>query len=215
MKAGLTVVLLAVGALTTAWRSAAGQSTTAAALADALCSGLVEGLHPDPADSQTRFMTGMLAHHAQGLAMMELAVGKASNPDLRLLAMRILRNYEDECTTIQLWLHDHIQSTQPTVEISTSTADQFDPFNAPPALPTPQSMEDLERATGVEFDRRFLSEAVRHHAAAVFLVESLTASWEGAWDETILQVASSVQGEHAAYVARMSQMLRDASESIR
>src|SRR5688572_5812339 len=52
------------------------------------------------------FMTGMIAHHAQAIAMSRLARGREADPAVQRLASRIMNAQVDEISTMQQWLSD-------------------------------------------------------------------------------------------------------------
>ena len=54
--------------------------------------------------ADTRFMQGMIGHHAQALSMAALVPSRTSNPDLRLLAEKIDVSQRDEIATMRRWL---------------------------------------------------------------------------------------------------------------
>src|SRR5688572_16678757 len=55
-----------------------------------------------PAD--TKFMHGMIGHHAQAIEMVELLNTRSTNPDLKMLGLRIQVSQEDEIKMMQDWL---------------------------------------------------------------------------------------------------------------
>src|SRR5690606_24976147 len=75
-------------------------------------------MHYTPAD--VRFMTGMIAHHAQALVMAGLVPERSSNSSIRTLAARIINAQEDEIARMQQWLRERGQPV-PEVHIEGTT----------------------------------------------------------------------------------------------
>ncbi len=55
------------------------------------------------------FMNKMIVHHAQALVMSQIVPDRTTNPQLRLLASRIINAQVDEIATMQQWLSDRKQ----------------------------------------------------------------------------------------------------------
>src|SRR5271156_4155415 len=68
---------------------------------------------PDTAD--VKFMQGMIAHHAQALAMVSLIPDHTTRPELQLIGQRIKISQQDEIAFMQRWLKDR-QQVVPTVD---------------------------------------------------------------------------------------------------
>jgi uncharacterized protein (DUF305 family) len=60
-------------------------------------------------DADVRFMTDMIAHHAQALIMSRLAPENNASHTVQTLAARIINAQDDEIATMQKWLRDRGQ----------------------------------------------------------------------------------------------------------
>ena len=159
-------------------------------------------------EADTRFMTGMIGHHAQALVMANLAPTRAASPSLQTLAARIHNSQQDEIATMQRWLEDrgepvpevHIEGT----ELMVHGADHAMHM---PGMLTPEQMNELEQASGPEFDRLFLTYMIQHHQGAVSMVHDLFATDGAGNDEAVFKIASDVQVDQLTEIARMERML--------
>src|SRR5437762_254866 len=64
--------------------------------------------------ADTRFMQGMIGHHAQALEMVALIPARTSRAEMRLLGQRIDVSQRDEIKTIRGWLmarHEGVPDT--------------------------------------------------------------------------------------------------------
>src|SRR5690606_11323341 len=108
--------VLAAALATAACRGAARPSPEAPR-PGALSNAEIEALYRARLDSarmrfteaDVRFMTGMIAHHAQALVMAELAATHTTTPAIRTLAARIINAQKDEIERIQQWLRERGQ----------------------------------------------------------------------------------------------------------
>jgi uncharacterized protein (DUF305 family) len=159
-----------------------------------------------PAD--VRFMTGMIHHHAQAIAMSKLAPTHGASPSVQTLAARIINAQQDEIATMQRWLRDR---GQPVPELHVMGTEVMvhgaDHDMHMPGMLTPEQMRALDAARGAEYDRLFLSGMIQHHRGAVTMVHDLFATDGAGQDEAVFKFASDVQVDQNTEIARMEQML--------
>lgn len=157
-----------------------------------------------PAD--VRFMTGMIAHHAQAVLMSSWVPSRTDDPSLRTLAGRITNAQRDEIALMQRWLRDR---GRPVPEVG---PDGRMPGGAPhdahmAGMLTPEQLDELEAARGAAFDRLFLTYMIQHHQGAVTMVHDLFATDGAALDDLVFKLASDIQVDQRTEVARMQGML--------
>lgn len=161
-------------------------------------------------EADVRFMTGMVAHHAQAIAMSRLARPRGAGPAVQRLAHRIINAQVDEIVTMQQWLADR---QQPVPDA------RFDGAHAHhammPGMLTEAQMQELAAARGVEFDRLFLTYMIQHHRGAVAMVRELFGSYGAGQDEVVFKFASDVNVDQITEIARMEQMLDEMSPQPR
>jgi uncharacterized protein (DUF305 family) len=150
-------------------------------------------------EADVRFMTDMIGHHAQALAMAALAPGNGASPEILRLAERITAGQKDEIGTMERWLRDR---GKPLPEAHHGMHGRL-----MPGMLTDAQMEELERAKGPEFDRLFLTYMIQHHRGAVTMVKQLYGTQGAAQDDTVFKFANDVGVDQTTEIARMERML--------
>jgi uncharacterized protein (DUF305 family) len=171
-----------------------------------------------PAD--VRFMTGMIAHHAQALTMANLVPSRSASESVRTLAARIHNAQADEIAGMQRWLRNrnmpapelHELNGQVMVHAPSGLHDsmshgQHGDHATMPGMITPEQLAQLAAARGVAFDRLFLTFMIAHHNGAVSMVNELFATDGAGQDIDVYRFASDVQVDQRTEVARMQLML--------
>ena len=106
-----------------------------------------------PAGAYDRaFLTDMIGHHAMAVEMGEMAREKATHPELREAAEEIIRTQSAEIKRMRSWLRAWYGKRRVQPEMDHHEMAQ---------------MEELEGATGAEFEIRFLALMTAHHTQAV------------------------------------------------
>jgi uncharacterized protein (DUF305 family) len=155
-----------------------------------------------PAD--VRFMQGMIAHHAQALAMTALLSERTTRADMHLLAQRIDVSQKDEIALMKHWLERRNQVV-PDVDLAHAHHDMSS--HSMPGMLTPEQLADLAKANGSEFDRLFLQDMIRHHEGALVMVRDLLATNGAAQESEVFQFASDIEADQRAEIARMRALL--------
>jgi uncharacterized protein (DUF305 family) len=167
--------------------------------------------HNAPAQSDTgrvtaadiRFMSGMIGHHAQAIAMARMAPSHGASPTMLRLTERIINAQEDEIAAMQRWLRDHRQPVPEAVAHPESHGMHM------PGMLTDAQMRQLDAARGEEFDRLFLTYMIQHHGGAVAMASELFASYGAGQDEAVFKIASDINVDQTTEIARMQRMLAD------
>jgi uncharacterized protein (DUF305 family) len=154
-------------------------------------------------EADVRFVTGMIAHHAQAIVMARLAPTNGAGPTVRTLAARIINAQNDEIALMQQWLRDR---RQPVPEVHADPAHADHSMHMPGML-TPEQLQQLARAKGTEFDRLFLTFMIQHHRGAVTMVDELFKVGGAAQGEAVFKIANDVQVDQTTEINRMEQML--------
>ncbi|MFD0392819.1 DUF305 domain-containing protein [Streptomyces nogalater] len=105
------------------------------------------------------FAKGMIPHHQQALEMAELAVDRASSKRVKDLAARIEKAQDPEIRTLTGWLKAWGEQAPTGMDHSGHTGMS--------GMMSESDMAALKKATGKDFDKRFLSLMVEHHQGAV------------------------------------------------
>ena len=154
------------------------------------------------------FVTGMISHHAQALEMAELAPDRAAGRAVQVLSARVINAQMDEIVIFQQWLEDHGQPVpEPRPMPMRMTVGGVEHEMMMPGMLTEAQMAELERSTGTDFDRNFLTFMIQHHEGAVRMVDQLLASPGAAQDEMVFKFASDIYADQTAEIDRMQQIL--------
>ena len=153
------------------------------------------------------FMTGMISHHAQAIAMSRWAPSHGT-PVVRTLAARIINAQSDEIILMQQWLSDRLQPIpEPNPRGMTMNMNGMQHEMLMPGMLSEAQMQQLDRARGVEFDRLFLTFMIQHHKGAVAMVKELFNTYGAGQNEVVFKLASDVNVDQITEIARMERML--------
>jgi uncharacterized protein (DUF305 family) len=124
------------------------------------------------------FAQNMIPHHAQALAMSQLAAQRAVSPQVKDLAARIPVGQQPEIDQMSGWLrawHASVPATNnPMGGMEHGDMGQMDhdTGGAMPGMIFGDQMHQLEQATGPAFDRMFLQMMITHHQGAITIVQT-------------------------------------------
>jgi uncharacterized protein (DUF305 family) len=154
------------------------------------------------------FMTHMIGHHAQAIAMARWAPTHGASPAVQRLASRIINAQVDEIATMQNWLRDRLKPVPDATPMGMKmTMNGMEHMMLMPGMLTEEQMKELDAARGAEFDRLFLTDMIQHHRGAVSMVSKLFGSYGAGQDETVFKFASDVNVDQTTEIARMEKML--------
>lgn len=168
--------------------------------------------------ADVRFMQGMIAHHAQALAMTALLPARTNREVMRLLAQRIEVSQRDEIGLMQRWLDKRHESI-PTLDTRHDTSMHMMAMpgmnmgsvagsnTLMPGMLTPEQMAQLAKTTGTEFEQLFLRDMIRHHEGALVMVRDLVATNGAAQEPEVFQFASDIDADQRAEIMRMRALL--------
>jgi uncharacterized protein (DUF305 family) len=147
------------------------------------------------------YAVDMSMHHSQGITMADLAATQAGSSKVKSLAARIREAQAREVDRIAGWLNDWQSqgATMPPHGHSDEAPDV-------PGMMSVEEMAKLERVSGREFDRLFLSMMIRHHQGAIQLAQQQTA--RGASVEA-KRVAQNVKTTQSGEIREMKQLLTE------
>jgi uncharacterized protein (DUF305 family) len=149
-----------------------------------------------------KFMQGMIGHHAQAVEMVDLLNQNTTNPNMRMLGLRIKVSQDDEMNMMRRWLADHGAAIP-------GPHSHHEPGGFMPGMLTSEEMTQLANAKGVEFDRLFLQGMIKHHGGAITMVEELFNSPGAAQEGGIFAFASDVNADQRMEIDRMGAMLKE------
>jgi uncharacterized protein (DUF305 family) len=156
-------------------------------------------------EADIRFMSSMIAHHAQAIDIARWAPTHDAGRSLQVLAERVINAQKDEIALMQQWLRER---RLPVPEASATMTGAHHMHHMPGML-TPEQLQQLDQARGKEFDRLFLTFMIQHHQGAVTMVKELFGSHGAALDDTVFKLASDISADQTTEIDRMQQMLAD------
>ena len=159
----------------------------------------VEGVSYVEAD--VRFLQGMIPHHAQALEMTALVRQYATTDAVRQMALRMEISQRDEIALMETWLREHGESTE------MAGMGGMGGMHMMPGMLTPEQMNTLKNARGVDFDRYFLEYMIQHHQGAIGMVAELFNTSGAAQESTIFKFAEDVDADQLMEIERMQGIL--------
>lgn len=156
---------------------------------------------PTTRPGDAKFYQDMIVHHAQALVMVETALPRLSDTQVKSLASRIGDEQKPEILTMKTWLEEHKQSVPP--QATNPRLGDHD-HGGMPGMATPAQLAELGRATGVEADRLFLTLMTAHHQGALTMVGEHAKLPS---DEFVQEMANDINVSQDKQIRQMRTML--------
>jgi len=162
------------------------------------------------------FMSGMIPHHAQAVLIAGWAPSHGASEDVQRLCERIVVAQRDEIALMRNWLKDrHEQvpdsnATHMRMNMGGMTHDML-----MPGMLNDEELAQLDKSRGVEFDKLFLADMIKHHQGAVSMVNDLFGTNGAGQDEVVFRFASDVYADQTTEIDRMQKMLAAKSGEAR
>jgi uncharacterized protein (DUF305 family) len=161
-----------------------------------------------PDTNDVAFMQGMIAHHAQALAMVALIPTHTTRQEIQLIGERIKISQQDEIALMQHWLQSH---HEPVTVVDSNHIAHMPGMEGMtmmmPGMLTPDQMTQLAQAKGPAFDRLFLEGMIRHHEGAIKMVKDLLAIPGAGQAPEVFTFASGADADQRAEILRMRSVL--------
>ncbi|SBT43567.1 Uncharacterized conserved protein, DUF305 family [Micromonospora narathiwatensis] len=145
-------------------------------------------------NADIRFVTMMIPHHEQALVMARLVADRGQNPQLKIIADRILAAQEPEIKVLETWLTDR--------GLDRNSGGRHQHGMA--GIQSAEALELLTAARGADFDRMFVTMMIEHHQGAIDMAGEVLALGV---DGIINEMATSVIAEQSAEINRMREAL--------
>jgi uncharacterized protein (DUF305 family) len=158
-------------------------------------------------------MSGMIPHHAQAVLIAGWAESHGASASIRALTARIVVAQRDEIEFMQGWLRERGEAV-PDGDLANQSMPGMG-HHLMPGMLTPAELGELDRARGVEFDRRLLQAMIRHHEGAIAMVEKLFGSHGAAQDDNVFKFASDVHVDQITEIDFMTLMLAEITQGRR
>lgn len=212
VAAGLAVVVVAVVAFSLGRLSTLAEPT------------------PDNRSADAGFARDMQVHHLQGVELAMIVRDLTDDPDVRRLAYDIATTQSQQAGQMYGWLEEWDLSqagSEPSMTWMTrpplagsdehdghgaaatkAAASAHSPGGPMPGLATPEQIAEVQAATGVEAERRFLELMIAHHRGAVEMADAVLARAE---TRVVLRLAQSNVDSQTAEIELMQGMLAERS----
>jgi uncharacterized protein (DUF305 family) len=150
-------------------------------------------------DADAAFATGMIPHHGQAITMADLALDAATTTQVKDLAAQIKAAQDPEIQTMSGWLKSWGLPVSPAQGMDHAGMDH----EGGGMMPT-QQMDELEQATGADFDRMWLQMMIAHHQGAVTMARLELSTGSNA---QVKQLAQAVIDGQTKEIATMKALL--------
>ncbi len=160
-------------------------------------------------EADVMFAQGMIPHHRQAVAMSELALDRAEDPEVVALAEEISTAQEPEIQTMTAFL-EAWDAEVPTDDLSMDdmAMEGMDQEGTGPegmaGMMSPEDMAELESAQGAKFDQMFLQMMIEHHEGAVSMAETEVDEGE---NPAALDLAQTIIVTQESEIERMQGLL--------
>lgn len=154
-------------------------------------------------DADVSFATDMIPHHQQAVQMAELAADHAGSPEVKQLADDIAAAQGPEIDTMTGWLEAWGQEP-PSDSMDHGDMGHGDASGGMPGMMDAETMDELEQATGDDFDQLFLTSMIEHHEGAIEMARTEQANGE---NPDALELARQVEEDQLAEIEKMKDML--------
>ena len=162
-------------------------------------------------EDDVAFATAMIPHHAQALAMVDLARGRQLSADVQTLTEEIQGAQGPEIEEMVDWLtewdkpvpetmRDHVNAEDHGMSGHDKGADSTDM----PGMMTDEQMSELEETQGPRFETLWLEMMIEHHKGAIEMAKDEQS--EGVFAPA-KQLARSIETSQKAEIDRMIELL--------
>lgn len=154
------------------------------------------------------FASDMIQHHAQALAMVDLAAQRPLRPEVQELTEAIRDAQGPEIETMSDWLTDWDEDVPETIRDHANAGHDMGDMEGTdgdmPGMMTADDLSELEAASDADFEAMWLEMMVEHHEGAVEMaeVEQSEGQFAGARD-----LADDIVDSQTAEIATMEDLL--------
>ena len=165
-------------------------------------------------DADVAFAGDMIQHHAQALAMVDLAMDRPLDPEVEALAEDVRAAQAPEIEALAGWLtdwdeqipetiRDHVNAGHGAGDLSDSMEDVD--HGDMPGMMSPEDVDALENASDTEFQEMWLEMMIEHHEGAI---EMAKAEQEDGRYKPAVDLAGDIVDSQSQEVATMQDLLR-------
>lgn len=117
------------------------------------------------------FLQGMIPHHQQAVEMSQLAETRAASDQVKALARQIDAAQEPEIQTMTVLLQQ-FGAVVPAAEDHADMGHGGTDHGGMSGMMSASQMQQLEAATGADYDRLFLQMMIEHHRGAITMSQT-------------------------------------------
>ena len=114
--------------------------------------------------NEVMFAQMMIPHHQQAIEMSELVSDRTDHPEINALALEIIAAQDPEISLMQTWIDEF------------GDAGMDHAGHSMGGMLTESELEALRAASGLEFEKLYLSGMIKHHEGAIDLADMLSNS---------------------------------------
>lgn len=114
-------------------------------------------------EADVQFSERMIPHHRQTIALADLAAGRTSNPYILELSKKLITDEQTDITLMESWLRSWGMPEPPEDAVTHDT----------PGMLGPTQLAELERRTGAEFDRMWLTALAKQLDSGIQMAEKV------------------------------------------
>jgi uncharacterized protein (DUF305 family) len=156
----------------------------------------------DPDD--VRFLQDMVVHHAQAIAMVDMARDHLTDTEVKAIAGRIADEQRPEIAYMAKLLRERGQKVPPQADNPLFGLRDHGGHGSMPGMASPQQLDRLAAARGVTADRMWLTLMTAHHRGALAMVLD---QQRNGHDEVVTQLGDEVHVTQLAQINHMQRML--------
>ena len=158
------------------------------------------------------FASDMIQHHAQALAMVDLTVELALDPEVQALAEAIRAAQGPEIETMSDWLQEWDEEVPETMRDHSNAGHDMEGMGDSmegmesdmPGMMTADDFDELESAPDADFQTMWLEMMVEHHEGAVSMAETQLDEGE---NPAAKELAQAIIDTQESEIERMQDLL--------
>ena len=187
----LTGALVLTGCGATSTRSSVGTSSSAPSKGPA-----ASGPHNV---QDVSFTTDMLPHHTQAVEMAEMALSRTTDPKVQALAKQIKAEQAPEISSMRGWLAGWGKPAA-----AGGSHEMSGMHGGSGGMMSDDDMQQLDKASGGQFAKLWLTGMTRHHQGAVEMARTELTNGQNLQAK---QLATGIVGSQSAEIATMKTLL--------
>jgi uncharacterized protein (DUF305 family) len=166
---------------------------------------------PDRRQAQLEqdFLMGMVPHHRGAIMMSRMALEKATRPELKELAQKVISEQEMEVQLMTNYLRDWYGMTPPAGDMmSPEMMREMDMPMMHGTMPSMEAMmrqmQALQTKTGSDFDVAYMSALAEHHAMAAMMASSVLV---GGYHGDLYKLAARIVKDQGEEIVQLQEWL--------